>query len=49
MSIEKKCIEICDDVIDCSVCVDDECEKVCSELEDKCLSICVETLGEQLF
>lgn len=45
MSIEKKCIDICDDIIDCSICDTEECENVCSELEDRCLAICVEVIG----
>lgn len=47
MSIEKKCVDMCDEIIDCSICINDMCEKVCSELEDRCLGICVEVLEEQ--
>ena len=46
MSLEKKCIEICEDIVDCSKCEDELCDKVCEELEDRCLSICLEVIQE---
>lgn len=38
--IDKKCVEICDDIIDCGNCEDDLCFDVCDELEEACLHIC---------
>jgi len=45
MAVEKKCVDICDEIIDCSACSDEDCENVCNELEDRCLAICTEVLG----
>ncbi len=44
MSAERKCIEICDEIVDCSKCEDELCEELCDELEDLCLSKCLEYL-----
>ncbi|MEM1527049.1 MAG: hypothetical protein QW775_00350 [Ignisphaera sp.] len=46
MSLAKKCTEICEDIVDCSVCKDEACEEVCEEIEDRCLSICIDVLEE---
>jgi len=43
LSLERRCVDICDEIVDCSACGDDElCEEVCEELEERCLSICIE-------
>ena len=43
--IDKKCVEICDIIIDCGNCEDDVCFEICDEVEDACLRICKEILS----
>jgi len=46
MSIERKCVDICDSIVDCSACEDELCEEVCEELTNKCYSLCIDLAQE---
>ena len=42
--MSEKCLDLCEELIDCSSCRDEFCDKLCEELEDKCYNICKEMI-----